>query len=261
MTTKIRHQNRNTNKRANKIAQGQQQIVDEKFEEERKVPALRPLNEKQAKYMELLKTCNIIVVNGLFGTGKSYISACTAADALRQKKISKIIVARPYVFTGKDSGSKPGSTLEKLYPFVRNVLDPIEKRIGKGAFQVALKDGLHGDIEVQELSSIRGRSFDEPSFLLIEEGQQTTPEEMLAIVSRVSDHCTLVISGDDSQRDVRGESGLSWFTDFAKRHNLEGVGFINFDEEADIVRGGVVRSIAVGLKKDNESGIKTPQSI
>ena len=83
---------------------------------------------------------------------------------------------------------------------------------------------------------------------------------MLAIVSRVSDNCTLVISGDDSQRDVRGKSGLSWFTDFAKRHNIQGVGFVNFDEIEDIVRGGVVADIARGLVNDTKNGIKTPQS-
>ena len=258
--TKMRHNNRNTNKRSNKVTQGTQQIIEDKFEEERKLPPIQALNEKQKNYINLLKTCNIVVVNGLFGTGKSYISAAIAADALRQGKVSKVIVARPYVFTGKDSGSKPGSTLEKLYCFVRNVLDTMEKRMGKGAFAVALKDGQHGDIEVQELSSIRGRSFDEPSFLLIEEAQQSTPEEMLAIVSRISDNCTLVISGDDSQRDVRGKSGLSWFTEFAKRHNLQGVGFVNFDEVTDIVRGGVVADIARGLIHDNKNGVKTPQS-
>lgn len=258
--TKMRHNNRSTNKRSNKVAQGTQQIIEDKFEEERKLPPIQALNEKQKVYINLLKTCNIVVVNGLFGTGKSYISAAIAADALRQGKVSKVIVARPYVFTGKDSGSKPGDTLMKLYPFVRNVLDTMKKRMGAGAFAVALKDGEKGDIEVQELSSIRGRSFDEPSFLLIEEAQQSTPEEMLAIVSRISDNCTLVISGDDSQRDVRGKSGLSWFTEFAKRHNLQGVGFVNFDEVTDIVRGGVVADIARGLMHDNKNGVKTPQS-
>ena len=146
MTNKMRHANRNTNKRANKEVQGTQQIIDEKFEGERKLPPIQALNEKQKLYINLLKTCNIIVVNGLFGTGKSFISASIAADALRQGRVTKVVVARPYVFTGKDSGSKPGTTLEKLYPFVRNVLDTMKKRMGNGAFSVALKDGQSGTI-------------------------------------------------------------------------------------------------------------------
>jgi phosphate starvation-inducible PhoH-like protein len=77
---------------------------------------------------------------------------------------------------------------------------------------------------------------------------------MEAIVTRVSDNCKLIISGCDSQRDIRGESGLRWFKDFCVRHNLEDeVGVVNFDSPEDIVRGGLVKKIAYGLAKDNGS--------
>jgi phosphate starvation-inducible PhoH-like protein len=178
-----------------------------------------------------------------------------AADKFRKNEISQIIVARPYVQTGKSSGAKPGTSLEKLYPYVRNVLDPIKKRIGPGAFDIALKDGERGDIQVQEIESIRGRSFDEPSWLLIEEAQQTTPEEMLAIVTRIGDDCKLIISGDLNQKDIRGESGLAWLLAFVKRHNIQGVGVVNFDSPDDIVRGGIVRAVAIGLFKDRKEAL------
>lgn len=87
---------------------------------------------------------------------------------------------------------------------------------------------------------------------MIEEAQQTTPEEMLAIITRVSDSCKLICSGDLNQRDVRGESGLKWLLDFVQRHNIKGVGVVNFDSPADIVRGGLVREIAVGLMKEGK---------
>lgn len=223
--------------------------------QERKAESLPPIQAKTPKqkyYLYMLQSgeFNAIIVEGLFGTGKTYCSACVAADALIKGEVSKVIVARPYVQTGKSSGLKPGSSLEKLYPYVRNVLDTMRSRMGDGAYLEALKDGLSGKIEVQEVESIRGRSFDEPSFLLIEEAQQTTPEEMKAIVTRVSDNCTLVISGDNSQKDIRGETGLSWFLDFVKRHNLEGVGHITFNDPEDIIRGGLCGAIARGLYKD-----------
>lgn len=237
-------------------------VVKDKFIEQREysVPPIVALNAKQKQYLNLLKTCNILVVEGLFGTGKTYLAACTAGDALRKKEVDRIIVARPYVMTGKTSGFKPGTTYEKLFPFVRNVLDAVKTRMGVGAYTYALKDGIHGQIEVQELESIRGRSFDELSYLIIEEAQQTTPEEMLSIVTRISDKCTLVLAGDDSQRDIKGQSGLAWFKDFAIRHELQGVGFINFNEPSDIVRGGMVRDIAVGLARDTHFGVKTPSN-
>jgi len=140
--------------------------------------------------------------------------------------------------------------LEKLYPYVRNVLDPIKKRLGSSVFDIALKDGERGEIQVQEIESIRGRSFDEDSWLLIEEAQQTTPDEMLAIVTRIGDRCKLVLSGDLNQKDIKGESGLAWFLDFAARHKIPGVGIINFDSPDDIVRGGIVKAVAVGLFKE-----------
>ena len=133
---------------------------------------------------------------------------------------------------------------------MRNVLDPIRQRLGKSVFEIALDDGERGSIEVQELESIRGRSFDEKSFLLIEEAQQSTPEEMLAIVTRVSDNCKIVVSGDLNQRDIKGDSGLKWLLDFVKRHKIKSVATIDFNSTDDIVRGGLVREIAIGLVQD-----------
>lgn len=228
--------------------------VSEKFVHEHTPPPLVAKTEKQKKYIQMLNdpSIQLVVVLGLHGVGKSYISATIAADKYLKKEIDKVIVARPYVQTGKSTGLKPGSSLEKLYPYVRNVLDPMRKRMGGAVFDIALADGLKGTVEVQEIESIRGRSFDERSWLLIEEAQQTTPEEMLAIITRVSDSCKLVVSGDLNQRDVKGESGLKWLLDFVKRHNIEGVGVVNFDSPDDIVRGGLVREIAIGLMKEGK---------
>ncbi len=228
--------------------------VNEKFSHEHKNAPIVAMTEKQKKYLALLNDPNIqlLVVLGLHGVGKSFLSATVAADKYMKKEIDKIIVARPYVQTGKSTGLKPGSSLDKMYAYVRNVLDPMRKRMGGAVFDIALADGQKGTIEVQEVESIRGRSFDERSWLMIEEGQQTTPEEMLAIITRVSDSCKLICSGDLNQRDVRGESGLKWLLDFVQRHNIKGVGVVNFDSPDDIVRGGLVREIAVGLMKEGK---------
>ena len=226
--------------------------VNEKFAHEHRPPPLVAKTEKQKHYLQMLldPSVQVIVCRGLFGVGKSFLSASVAADKFIKNDISKIIVARPYVQTGKSSGAKPGTSLQKLYPYVRNVLDPIRKRMGSAKFDIALADGERGDIQVQEIESIRGRSFDEHSWLLIEEAQQTTPDEMKAIVTRIGDNCKLIVSGDLSQKDIKGESGLAWLLDFVERHHVPGVETITFDSPNDIVRGGVVRNIAIGLAKD-----------
>lgn len=232
---------------------GVRQEAKEKFLDERNnLPPVVAKTAKQKEYFRLLNDPEIqaIVVLGLHGTGKTYCAAVTAADMFRKNEIEEIIVARAYVQTGKTSGFKPGTSLQKLYPYVRNVLDTIKQRIGTGAYEVALKDGESGQIQVQEVESIRGRSFDRKSFLIIDEAQQTTKEEMKSIVTRVSDSCKLCLCGDVRQKDIQGESGLEWFMKFAQRHNLKGVAVIDFSDPSDIVRGGLVRDIAIGLMKD-----------
>lgn len=229
-------------------------VVKEKFQSERQLAPISAKTEKQKDYLRMLNDPNIqvVVVLGLHGTGKTFIASSIAADMLRQNKIEKIIVSRAYVQTGKSSGLKPGTALEKLYPYVRNVLDTIKKRIGVGPYENALKDGLTGAIEVQEVESIRGRSFDNPSFLILDESQQTTPEEMQSIITRIGDGCKVVLTGDVNQKDIKGQSGLEWLLSFVQRHNVKGVGVINFDSPDDIVRGGLVKEIAIGLAKDRK---------
>lgn len=231
-------------------------VIKDKFSEERNSPPpVTAKTEKQKEYFRLLEDPDVqaIVVLGLHGTGKTFCASVVAADKFRKNEISKIIVARAYVQTGKTSGYKPGTSLMKLYPYVRNVLDTIKERIGNGAYEIALRDGETGAIQVQEVESIRGRSFDEPSFLIIDEAQQVTTEEMKSIVTRVSDKCKLVLCGDIRQKDIQGESGLEWFMRFSKRHKLKGVAVVDFCEPSDIVRGGLVRDIAIGLMKDEEN--------
>lgn len=234
---------------------GLKQETKEKFKEERNnPPPVVAKTEKQREYFRMLNDPEIraIVVLGLHGTGKTFCASVVAADKYRKNEIDGIIVARAYVQTGKTSGYKPGSSLMKLYPYVRNVLDTIKQRIGGGAYEIALKDGEHGDIQVQEVESIRGRSFDHKSYLILDEAQQTTPEEMLSIVTRVSDNCKMVLCGDLRQCDIKGESGLEWFLNFVKRHNIKGVGVIDFDRPSDIIRGGLSKEIAIGIMKDNQ---------
>lgn len=232
---------------------GEGRIVKEKFADDRQnTQPVTAKTKKQKEYFKMLNDPNIqvIICLGLHGTGKTYCASVVAADKFRKNEIDRIIVSRAYVQTGKTSGLKPGTVLEKMYPYVRNVLDTIKSRIGTGAYEIALKDGSSGQIEVQEVESIRGRSFDEPSFLIIDEAQQTTPEEMQSIVTRISDRCKLTLCGDILQKDIKGESGLEWFLKFSQRHKLKGVGIIDFSDPEDIVRGGFVKEIAIGMMKD-----------
>lgn len=234
----------------------------EKFAEEREynAPAIRPLNKKQGLYLHFLQTKKIVIVNGVFGSGKTFMASAFAGQQLRKNEIDKIVVARPYVQTGKTSGFKPGNAMQKLWPYLRSMMDTIRRQVGGGAFAAMLGDGQNSRIEICEVESIRGRSFDERCFVLIDEAQQTSPEEMLSIITRVSDQATLVIMGDNSQRDIAGRSGLAWVTDFFTRHPDEEVGMVDFDSPDDVVRSGIGRQIALNLIEDRKNKIWTPVS-
>lgn len=249
-TSKTRQ--RGSSKRVAKVETQTKPPIKDKFLDERTPLPIQPKTEKQELYLDFLTDPEVqaVVCLGFHGTGKTFLASVVAGDKLRSNELEKIIVARPYVQTGKTAGFRPGTTLQKLYPYVRNVLDAIKSRIGSAAYQISLGDGLTGDIEVQDIESIRGRSFDQPSFLIIDEAQQTTPDEMKSIVTRVSDNCKLVLCGDVRQKDIEGESGLEWFLKFSKRHKLRGVAVIDFDSPEDIVRGGLVKDIAIGMMKD-----------
>jgi phosphate starvation-inducible PhoH-like protein len=226
-------------------------VVKAKFEEQREVFRIQPQNENQQIAIRALydPSVKVVILDGFAGSGKSFITGSVAGDLFRRSLLDQIIVARPYVQTGRASGSKPGSSLEKLYPYVRTILDPLQKVMGRGAFDVALKDGERGDIQVQELESIRGRSFDDSCFLIIDEAQQSTPIEAESIVTRVGEGCKLVLCGDIRQKDIRGTSGLEWFIDFYQRHNIPGVAHIQFTID-DCVRSGFVRDVLSGIEAD-----------
>lgn len=235
----------------------------EKFSEEREhtAPALRPMNKKQEYYLHLLKTKQLVIATGLFGTGKSFMAAAYAADLLRKNEIDRIIVCRPNVECGSHgTGFKPGGVLQKNEPFLKSILETLKKRLGPGAYSTLLGDGQTGRIEVQEVATIRGRDFSDRCIILVDEFQLTTCAEALAIATRLGEHAQMICMGDLRQNDLKGTSGLQWLIDFVTRHEINGVGIVDFDEPEDVVRSGIGRLFALGLMTDRNKGVWTPEA-
>lgn len=224
--------------------------IKSKFKDERenRAPQLIAKTENQKTYLRLLNSKKLVVALGSAGVGKSFCAAANTADDFIKGLVDRIIVARPYVQMGKYSGARPGSDYEKLYPYVRNILDTVKSRIGDGSY-----DGALGKkIEVQALESIRGRSFDGSVVIICDEMQNSTPDEMKSIITRIGEDAQLVICGDPHQKDIKGESGLEWLCSFILRHNIPDCGIVEFTEE-DCVRSGLVADILKGLRVDYES--------
>ena len=203
-----------------------------KFDAERALPPIKPLNPIQANYLAALRGSPQVIVLGPAGTGKTWLAATYAADLLRNRQIDKIILTRPNVPCGRSLGYFPGTLEDKFAPWAVPVAEAIKERIGKAAYEIALKNG---GIELVPFEVMRGRSW-KNAFVLFDEAQNATPAEIKTFLTRVGESCSVVINGDVSQCDLSEASGLRTVVHLVKSQMLA-VPVIEFTR-ADIVRSG-----------------------
>jgi phosphate starvation-inducible PhoH-like protein len=204
-----------------------------KFEAERVLPPIKALNPTQASYLDALRTSPQVIVMGPAGTGKTWIAATHAADLFRNGVIDKIILTRPNVPCGRSLGYFPGTLEDKFAPWAAPVVEAIKERIGKAAYEIALKKG---DIELVPFEVMRGRSW-KNAFVLFDEAQNSTPAEIKTFLTRIGEDCTVVINGDVNQCDLNETSGLRTVIHMIKSQMLP-VPVVEFTRD-DIVRSGV----------------------
>jgi phosphate starvation-inducible PhoH-like protein len=204
-----------------------------KFDEERKMPPLQAMTLSQDLYITELKRSQQVIVMGPAGTGKTFIAGTWAADQLRQRKVSKIIITRPNVPGGRSLGFFPGTLEEKIAPWVVPLTETIKERMGSGAFEVALK---RGDIEIVPFEVMRGRSFNN-AIVILDEAQNTTPEEIKMFLTRIGNDTQVIVNGDVSQTDLKETSGLKTILRLIEQNTMP-IPVIEFTLD-DIVRSGI----------------------
>lgn len=210
---------------------------------------LRPLNAKQRTYMELLETKDVILATGHPGTSKTYLPTAMACDLLRLGRIDKIIFTRPNISNSKSLGYFSGSLEEKMSNWLAPVLSVVKERMGAGALEVAIK---HGDIQFQPLETIKGLSVAD-GWLICDEAEDLTVEEVKKIITRVGKNCKLVLAGDITQAELGEKSGLRWFTQFVQRQNLTDiVGHVDFNNPNEIVRSEAVKRFIIALNREGK---------
>jgi phosphate starvation-inducible protein PhoH and related proteins len=209
------------------------EFQNSKFETERILPPIKALNPTQADYLTALRRSPQVIVLGPAGTGKTWVAATHAADLYRNRSIDKIILTRPNVPCGRSLGFFPGSLEDKFAPWAQPVAEAIKERIGKAAYDIALKNG---GIELVPFEVMRGRSW-KNAFVLLDEAQNCTPAEIKTFLTRIGDDCSVVVNGDVSQCDLALDSGLRVIIDMIDAQNLP-VPVIEFSQ-ADIVRSGL----------------------
>ena len=228
------------NRREKKAEKGK--VIREKFEEEREIKA-KPIvakTENQKLYLKYLQTKQMVAGVGRAGSGKSYVAVSHAANKLINGEIEYIYITRPYISLGKSPGLYPGTVYEKMLPFVQNTLNILKERLGVNDYENKVRAGY---IQVIPLETLRGMSFKDCA-VVIEEFQNTTPDEVKAITTRLEETAVLYLTGDDLQSDIRGENGVQFLKRIVKDFDLEEVGIVEFGVE-DIVRSGLTKKFCM----------------
>ncbi|WP_199618750.1 PhoH family protein [Paenibacillus alkalitolerans] len=211
----------------------------------------KPIKAKtigQNHYVTTIRKKDIVFGIGPAGTGKTYLAVVTAVGALKEGKVKRIVLTRPAVEAGESLGFLPGDLQEKVDPYLRPLYDALNDVLGPEAVAKALERGL---IEVAPLAYMRGRTLDD-SFIILDEAQNTTPEQMKMFLTRLGFGSKMVITGDVTQIDLpRGKiSGLVEAERILK--HVEEIGFIYF-AEADVVRHSLVQRIISAYNNDKEN--------
>ncbi|MEM7351742.1 MAG: PhoH family protein [Acidobacteriota bacterium] len=217
------------------------QPTNEMLSAVRRLIAPRSLN--QYLYMKAMLEHDIVVSIGPAGTGKTFLAVAMAAAALKEKKVRRIVLARPAVEAGEKLGFLPGDLAEKVNPYLRPLYDSLYDLLGYDKVGGLLERGI---IEVAPIAFMRGRTLNE-SFVILDEAQNTTSEQMKMFLTRIGFGSKAVVNGDITQVDLPSfqSSGLREAQEILR--DVEGIGFVNFDKR-DVVRHPIVQRIVAAYE-------------
>ena len=208
---------------------------------------IRPRTDGQSRYVRMMKEKDITICIGPAGTGKTYLATATAAAALKAGQIKKLVLCRPAVEAGERLGFLPGDIEDKVNPYLRPLLDALEELMPIDLVRRYLDNNV---IELSPLAFMRGRTLSQ-SFIILDEGQNTTVTQMKMFLTRLGQGSKMVITGDVTQIDLP-RSVPSGLIDAGHRlKNIDRVGVITL-ENADIVRHPLVQKIVEAYEGDRQ---------
>ncbi|WP_099204053.1 PhoH family protein [Scatolibacter rhodanostii] len=206
---------------------------------------VKPKTVGQRQYCDAIAQNTVTIGVGPAGTGKTYLAVAMAVSAFRRQEVSRIILTRPAVEAGEKLGFLPGDLQQKVDPYLRPLYDALFDMLGNEAYQRHLE---RGSIEVAPLAYMRGRTLDD-SFIILDEAQNTTPEQMKMFLTRLGFGSKMIITGDVTQIDLPGgkKSGLKEALRILK--NVEDISIFRFTEK-DVVRHKLVMDIIRAYERD-----------
>ncbi len=240
-----------------KNAEAIHEIYLDKIEVYSKKQYITPKTEKQKDYLEAIKNHDIVFSIGPAGTGKTYLAMAMAVNALKRQEVSRIILARPAIEAGERLGYLPGGVEDKVSPYLRPLYDALYDMMEPAMIEDYIDMGI---IEVAPLAYMRGRTLND-AFIILDEAQNSTPEQMKMFLTRLGFESKAVITGDITQSDLPNGavSGLIKVVEILR--TIDEIKFIYLSRD-DVVRHELVQQIleayeAYEIKREKEN-IKTP---
>lgn len=238
-----KHRARKTkNSKPHDMGQNAHQVVDfQKYKNRKKNVVILPKNLAQEDYIALLddNRTDVIFAIGPAGTGKTMIAVLAAIRALKNGECEKIVITRPAVSVDEQHGFLPGSLVEKMAPWTRPIFDVIEEYYSPTEIEAMIKENI---IEVAPLAYMRGRTF-KNAYILFDEAQNSTPNQMKMILTRLGENSRIITTGDLNQHDrTFEENGLKDFLELLKSSSTGRIQFVEFSRE-DVERHPTVREV------------------
>ncbi|HDO36539.1 MAG TPA: PhoH family protein [Nitrospirae bacterium] len=206
-----------------------------------------PKTETQRRYIEAIRGYDIVFGIGPAGTGKTYLAMAMAISALQKKEVTRIVLARPAVEAGENLGFLPGDMYEKVHPYLRPLYDALYDMMD---FEKATRLIEKGIIEIAPLAFMRGRTLND-SFVVLDEAQNTTSEQMKMYLTRLGFNSKTVITGDITQVDLPHAKTSGLIEAEKILSSIEGIKFIYFNER-DVVRHKLVQEIIKAYEKSEK---------
>lgn len=205
---------------------------------------IRPKTLGQKRYVEVMRRSTIVFSIGPAGTGKTYLALAYAVQSLLDRKVNRLILTRPAVEAGEKLGFLPGDIYQKVDPYLRPLYDALYEMLEIDRFHRMMEQGI---IEVAPLAYMRGRTLND-SFIILDEAQNTSPEQMKMFLTRLGFGSRAVITGDVTQVDLPKERDSGLMVVQGILESIEGVGFVYLDAR-DVVRHKIVQQIVEAYKQ------------
>lgn len=247
------HNSKRKGKKKSRVERGNEMIKEDLETSpttSRVKPSVQAKNDFQVRLFKALKEKQVIVVDASAGVGKSYCVMSQVMDWYMGGQVKDIKIARPAIGMGNSLGMLKGDLRAKYEPFLLPLISVIKNRYGTGVYESALRNG---NLTLLPVEYLRGLNFD--GVAICDESQNLTPNECYSMLTRVTEYGKLILIGDSSQKDLKGKSGLQWFSEFVERHKLQDHVAILKATSEDIVRGEFCKAVVQAKESEFDINI------